>query len=81
MCVGGRVNMYVVGILYFETPKVEVDYSEYLGPDWKMTFEGYGSVISNHQSFVDILVHQHMRMPCHVAKEGTKKLPFVGPIT
>jgi 1-acyl-sn-glycerol-3-phosphate acyltransferase len=46
-----------------------------------MTFEGYGSVISNHQSFVDILAHHYIRLPCHVAKEGTKKIPIVGAIT
>jgi len=58
-----------------------MDYSEYLGPDWEMTYEGYGTVISNHQSYVDILAHKYWRMPCHVAKEGTKKIPFVGKIT
>jgi len=46
--IGGWVNMKLAGITTFENPKVKIDYSEYLGPDWEMKFEGYGSVISNH---------------------------------
>jgi len=29
---------------------------------------------------MDILVHMYVRIPSHVAKEGTKKLPFVGTV-
>ena len=64
--------------VYFDQKKV--DYSEYLGPDWECTFEGYGTVISNHQTWVDIPLHQYIRIPSHVAKEGTKLLPFIGTI-
>jgi len=32
----------------YEEVEVKVDYSKYLGPDWKMTFEGHGCTITNH---------------------------------
>ena len=39
------------------TPKIEVDYSKYLGEDWEMTYENPGSVVSNHQCFMDVCCH------------------------
>ena len=36
------------GTIDIEEIRKEVDYSEYLGPDWKMTYEGHSCVICNH---------------------------------
>ena len=30
---------------------------------------------------MDILAHEAMRLPCHVAKEATKHIPIIGKIT
>lgn len=57
---------------------MHVNYSEYLGPDWKPSFENPSTVISNHQCFMDIICHMYRQPPSHVSKAGVFKLPFVG---
>lgn len=57
-----------------------VDYKEYLGPDWKPTFDKPGTIVSNHQSFLDIITHMTRQPPSHCSKAGVRKFPFVGPI-
>ena len=37
----------------------KVDYSKYLGPDWKCSFNNATAVVANHQSWVDIMVHMY----------------------
>jgi hypothetical protein len=58
---------------------LKIDYKKYLGPDWKPTNKKPTAIISNHQSWYDILVHMYHQMPSHVAKEATKNIPLVGP--
>jgi hypothetical protein len=41
-------------IIFKDDKEFEYDYSEYLGPDWKPYYENAGSIVSNHQSFLDI---------------------------
>lgn len=37
------------------------DYTPYLGPEWKkkVTYGKAGSVVANHQSWIDIIVHMY----------------------
>ena len=60
--------------------KVNLDYSDYLGTDWKQTFQGASTVVSNHTSFVDIVVQMYLQEASHVAKAGIRNIPFVGTI-
>lgn len=58
---------------------MEFDYKKYLGPDWKPNKNLKPStIISNHQSWMDIMVHSTRQPPSHVAKVTTKKVPFLG---
>lgn len=54
-----RVVLLMMSGLRVNEPKLEVDYSEYLGPDWQPSYENPGTVISNHQCFMDIIVHMY----------------------
>jgi hypothetical protein len=44
-----RLLIFVVGIVWVDKDnKKKVDYSKYLGPDWKPTYKGAGIQVSNH---------------------------------
>jgi hypothetical protein len=57
---GGRGAMLSYGIFWCQKRKVEVDYTKWLGPEWKFdsktSYEGAGTYVANHQSFADILI-------------------------
>ena len=36
-----------------------VDYKKYLGEDWKKTYENPGTIVSNHQCWLDIMMHMY----------------------
>jgi hypothetical protein len=76
----GKLNLYMGGISLNHI-KVKADYREYLGEDWECTYEGACSYIGNHTSWMDIIIHQSLHQVCFTAKDGTKKIPFVGPIS
>lgn len=61
----------------------KVDYSKWLGPDWKPTYEGATIYISNHQSWYDIfMAFLFMRpMPGFIAKSSMKNIPSIGLIS
>ena len=46
--------LYTFGYYWIETEYVKADYKKYLGPDWKPTYEGSGTIVSNHNLFLDI---------------------------
>jgi 1-acyl-sn-glycerol-3-phosphate acyltransferase len=55
-----------------------MDYSKYLGPDWKPEYKGAASLVSNHSGWLDILTLFYVKKPSLVSKEGVKKWPIVG---
>lgn len=57
-----------------------VNYSKYLGPDWKAEYDNPSTIVSNHSTFLDIIVAMCRQPPSHIAKYGVKKIPFVGPL-
>ena len=44
----GFLKILSAGVLTMPKKRVNVDYKEYLGPDWKPTFTGAGISVSNH---------------------------------
>jgi 1-acyl-sn-glycerol-3-phosphate acyltransferase len=58
---------------------VNLDYKKYLGPDWKQSFVNPSTVVSNHQCFIDVLVHMVRQPPSCVAKESVRRMPIIGP--
>ena len=42
----------MAGLVYIRIEKPEIDYSEYLGPDWKKTYKGESTILINHSSWI-----------------------------
>jgi lysophosphatidylcholine acyltransferase/lyso-PAF acetyltransferase len=55
-----------------------IDYSEYLGPDWKAEWDGAPTYISNHTSWLDIMYIVTHFFPGFVAKAEVETTPGVG---
>lgn len=67
------------GIYYYSMEKVNVNYSEFLGPDWKPTERVPSTFICNHCSWMDIVMAWSIKeYPIFVSKIGIKKYPLVG---
>ena len=66
--------------MWWKKERPHVDYSKWLGPDWKATYEGAGINISNHSGFVEILANFWLiePFPSYVGKAATRKIPGIG---
>ena len=58
-----------------------IDYSEYLGPDWKAQWEGAPTLIANHTSWLDIMYTIGIFFPGFVARSTVQKMIGVGPLS
>lgn len=75
-----RLHSLASGVLWVELKYVNVDYSEYLGPDWKPSFEGAGIQVANHQSWLDIMIQMWTGSSSFVSKEEVRNYPGIGTI-
>ena len=67
------------GLIWLETEYVtDADYRKWLGPDWKPKWEGSGTIVMNHISWLDIWISKVLFYPAAVAKAAVKKYPFLG---
>jgi lysophosphatidylcholine acyltransferase/lyso-PAF acetyltransferase len=57
---------------------VNLDYTKYLGPGWKQSFENPSTVVCNHQSMMDVVVHTLRQAPSFVAKSSVFRMPILG---
>ena len=76
-----KINLTALGCFFINTKNEFVNYEEYLGEGWDnngVDYDKCGSIVANHQSWIDILVHMYRQLPSHVAKAATTKIPFVG---
>jgi len=77
----GRIVIYAMSCFWINTPKHDANYKKYLGPDWvEDTNMIPGSCISNHATFMDIILHMYRQPPSHISKAGVRHIPFVGSI-
>ena len=76
----GRVVLYTSSCLYIEEKKPQVCYKKYLGSDWSPDYGKCGSIVTNHSSWMDILIHMIRQPPSHVSKVSVRKIPGVGKI-
>lgn len=59
--------------------KVDVDYSQYLGPDWEKKYNGASTLVSNHSHYFDIILKlAYLEPASFIAKRGVKDYFFVG---
>lgn len=76
-----RLHMLMSGVVWVKKQqRRDVDYKQYLGPDWKPTFEGAGIQVANHQSWLDIMALLYTECPSFVAKREVLSYPGVGKI-
>ncbi len=75
-----RVLMLGATVVWVSKKKLKYDYSKYLGPDWKMTFDNPSTIVENHSSWLDICTSIYLKAPGFAAKEGIKNWPFCGTI-
>ena len=54
-----RMIIFMMSGLWIENTRFKTDYSKYLGPDWKRSYKNPGTVISNHATFLDIVIHMY----------------------
>mmetsp|Transcript_27579 Transcript_27579/g.41880 ORF Transcript_27579/g.41880 Transcript_27579/m.41880 type:complete len:226 (+) Transcript_27579:314-991(+) len=74
-----KTTLYALcGKFSIEEVDVEVNYSKFLGPDWKATDTVPTIVIGNHTSWCDIVVQMCIWVPAFIAKSSVRKMPFVG---
>ena len=74
-----RLNLMLAGYWWVDFDKdTTIDYSEYLGPDWKAEWDGAPTYISNHTSWLDIMYMVTHLFPGFVAKSAVKDTPLVG---
>lgn len=78
-----RINLLVLGCWYLDYKKRYVDYSKYLGPEWKKEKATYGKAgitCSNHFNWIDPLILGWRNMPSAICKADIEKIPFIGPM-
>ena len=58
----------------------DIDYSEFLGPDWKAEWDGAPTYVANHTSWLDIMYMITYFYPGFVARSTVEKSWGVGPL-
>ena len=73
---------WFVGGIYTRTRQHDVDYSYYLGPDYKKTMKEVkhvSTLVTNHVSWCDVMILLGGRYtPAFAAKKSLKKVPLFG---
>jgi 1-acyl-sn-glycerol-3-phosphate acyltransferase len=70
----------MAGYTRTDTTYADIDYSEYLGPDWKKEYKGASTLISNHISWFDSCFAIVYYFPTIVARDSLQKTPFIGSV-
>ena len=75
------INVFL-GFVWWTSSRPKVDYSKWLGPDWKPSYEGAGMYISNHTGIMEIFnAFVFTRpMPSFIASVKVRQIPCVGPV-
>jgi len=72
-----RIFIFAVGFMWMKSEDVEFDYTEYLGKDYDKR-ERPCTLVSNHSSWVDIIVFLHCKyFPSFVSKDAIKNVPLI----
>ena len=76
-----RFMGFLFGTMY-KSYRPKVDYSKWLGPDWKPNYDGASMIVSNHSGWYDVYnTFLFVRpMPGFIAKHSVKKVPALGPV-
>lgn len=69
---------FVSSVLFVHKRRPKMDYSKYLGPEWKPSYDKPSTVICNHSTWLDTPVMMTINSPSFIAKASVRKIPFVG---
>jgi hypothetical protein len=78
-----RVLIFINGGYCWSDEKEQfVDYSKWLGPEWKPSYDTSKAptLVVNHTSWIDVYWMIHKYMPSFTAKSSTKNVPMVGKV-
>jgi len=75
-----KMIYFMCGYTRTHTTFADIDYTEYLGSDWKLEYEGASTLISNHVSWIDTCFAIVYYFPTIVARESLQKTPFIGSV-
>jgi 1-acyl-sn-glycerol-3-phosphate acyltransferase len=75
--VSAVINLLIANAYWLSHKKPKVDYSKYLGPSWKLSYERPSTIVMNHSSYLDIFIGIILKAPSFMAKEGVKNWPAV----
>lgn len=68
------------GIVWCKKIEARVDYSKYLGPDWKPTYGKSGIHVSNHTSWMDIQSCMWTCTPSFLSKDEISRTPVIAQV-
>ena len=72
---------FIPGLYYLDIQRPQIDYKKYLGPEWKgPRYDRSSTVVSNHQSWIDIGIVTYLKFPSFTPKASIKKWPVIGEI-
>ena len=71
---------FLAGYTRWTCEDKEVDYSEFLGPEWEPKYSGAASIIPNHVTFFDPAFITFQYFPCLTSRAGFGTMPLVGSI-
>ena len=81
MFIACRIHLLMSGVYWINyNRRHDVNYSKYLGSNWKLTYEGAGTQVSNHISWLDVVVTLCKDKSSFISTAGVRKLPFVGKV-
>jgi 1-acyl-sn-glycerol-3-phosphate acyltransferase len=73
-----RIVALMLGVMWIEFDyDKSVDYKHYLGPDWKLNFDGAFIYVSNHLGFIDVMISGFFLYPSYLARSSAKNNPFI----
>lgn len=78
-----RGILFLLGLYHIKVDYVstgEGDYTKWLGPDWQPSWENPSTIVSNHVSWMDILVALIFFCPSFLSKKSVRQYPGVGRI-
>lgn len=76
-----RWLVFFAGITWTKYEYPEICYKKWLGPDWVPTYEGASTIVSNHTTWMDILIGMWLWMPSFTSQSYIRKYPGVGKIS
>jgi hypothetical protein len=71
----GKEILLMSGVWKVNHVTKKICYKKYLGPDWKLSYDGAGLSISNHQSWLDILIIGMRHFSSYAAKADVDRVP------